>query len=232
MTVTPETETRAGLAPQLPQPSVKSSLMDKPRLCDSPRYPSLPGNLDITSGLAETQKHLSDPVLPVIWRTVAKTGSLRQFKSSNSALLTDIWKEVHDQSEIQLSVDIWTAGNVSKPDSELKPFPFLCSDTVTLMVITTGLSYLFKGQLSLTLGVFNYYFFFCTSCIFTSFVRSWFSKVCECQPPSCHVGRFLFAGAQVCSQFGFLHKQQQRGWTVGSDGDSKILFSLDSGFHL
>lgn len=60
MTVTPETETS-----QLPQPSVKSSLMENPRLCDSLRYPSLPGNLDITSGLADIQKHLSDPVLPV-----------------------------------------------------------------------------------------------------------------------------------------------------------------------
>lgn len=65
MTVTPETETS-----QLPQPSVKSSLMESPRLCNSLRnslrYPSLPGNLEITSGLAEIQKHLSDPVLPVI----------------------------------------------------------------------------------------------------------------------------------------------------------------------
>uniref|UniRef100_A0A8C9YI20 Potassium voltage-gated channel subfamily H member 2 n=1 Tax=Sander lucioperca TaxID=283035 RepID=A0A8C9YI20_SANLU len=34
-------------------------------LCSSLRYPSLPGNLDITSGLAEIQKHHSDPVLPV-----------------------------------------------------------------------------------------------------------------------------------------------------------------------
>ncbi|TKS89836.1 Potassium voltage-gated channel subfamily H member 6 [Collichthys lucidus] len=66
MTVTPEkTETHTGLTPQLPQPSVKSSLMENPRLCGSLRYPSLPGNLDITSGLAEIQKHLSDPVLPV-----------------------------------------------------------------------------------------------------------------------------------------------------------------------
>ncbi|KAI3365278.1 hypothetical protein L3Q82_010374, partial [Scortum barcoo] len=64
MTVTPETETQTGLNPQLPQPSVKSSLMENPRPCL--RYPSLPGNLDITSGLAEIQKHVSDPVLPVI----------------------------------------------------------------------------------------------------------------------------------------------------------------------
>ncbi|XP_071318733.1 voltage-gated inwardly rectifying potassium channel KCNH6 [Trachinotus anak] len=66
MTVTPETETHTGLTPQLPQPSVKSSLMENPRLCSSLSYPSLPGNLDVTSGLAEIQKHLSDPVLPVI----------------------------------------------------------------------------------------------------------------------------------------------------------------------
>ncbi|XP_035525500.1 potassium voltage-gated channel subfamily H member 6 [Morone saxatilis] len=66
MTTTPETETHTGLTPQLPQPSVKSSLMENPRLCGSLRYPSLPGNLNIASGLAEIQKHLSDPVLPVI----------------------------------------------------------------------------------------------------------------------------------------------------------------------
>ncbi|XP_069374202.1 voltage-gated inwardly rectifying potassium channel KCNH6 isoform X2 [Paralichthys olivaceus] len=66
MTVTPETETRPGLTPRLPQPSDKSSLVENPRLCGSLRCPSLPGNLDISSGLSEIQKHLSDPVLPVI----------------------------------------------------------------------------------------------------------------------------------------------------------------------
>lgn len=66
MTVTPETETHMGLAEQPPQASVKSSLVENPRLCGNHRYPSLPGNLDITSGLADIQKHLSDPVLPVI----------------------------------------------------------------------------------------------------------------------------------------------------------------------
>ncbi|KAG7227867.1 hypothetical protein INR49_013661 [Caranx melampygus] len=66
MTVTPETETHTGLTPQLPESSGKSSLMENQRLAGSLRYPSLPGNLDITSGLAEIQKHLSDPVLPVI----------------------------------------------------------------------------------------------------------------------------------------------------------------------
>lgn len=66
MTVTPDTEAHTGLTPQLPQPSVKSSLMENPRLHGNLRYPSLPGNLDINSGLAEIQKHLSDPVLPVI----------------------------------------------------------------------------------------------------------------------------------------------------------------------
>ncbi|XP_031171009.1 potassium voltage-gated channel subfamily H member 6 isoform X1 [Sander lucioperca] len=65
MAVTPETETHTGLTPQLALPSVKSSLMENPKLCSSLRYPSLPGNLDITSGLAEIQKHHSDPVLPV-----------------------------------------------------------------------------------------------------------------------------------------------------------------------
>lgn len=66
MIVSPETETHSGLTPQLPQPLVKSSLMENPKMCSSLRYPSLPGNLDITSGLAEIQKHHSDPVLPVI----------------------------------------------------------------------------------------------------------------------------------------------------------------------
>ncbi|XP_038592483.1 potassium voltage-gated channel subfamily H member 6 [Micropterus salmoides] len=65
MTVTPETETHTGLTPQLAQPRVKSSLMESPGLCGSLRYPSLPVNLDITSRLAEIQKRLSDPVLPV-----------------------------------------------------------------------------------------------------------------------------------------------------------------------
>nr|XP_020479029.1 potassium voltage-gated channel subfamily H member 6-like [Monopterus albus] len=66
MTITPETETHRGLTQQLTQASVKPSLMKNPRLCRSLHCPSLPGNLDINSGLAEIQKHLSDPVLPVI----------------------------------------------------------------------------------------------------------------------------------------------------------------------
>lgn len=77
MTVSPETETQAGLTPQLPQSSVRSPLVENPRLCGSLSYPSLPGNLDITSGLAELHKHLSDPVLPVIW-----TPSLRVFAAT------------------------------------------------------------------------------------------------------------------------------------------------------
>lgn len=65
MMVTPETENHTGLASALPESSVKSSLLDNPRLSGSFRYPSLPGNLDLTSGLSDLQKHLSDPVLPV-----------------------------------------------------------------------------------------------------------------------------------------------------------------------
>lgn len=65
MSLTPETETQTGSTPQLPQLSVRSSVMENPRLCGSPRYPSLPGRLDITSGLSEIPKHVSDPVLPV-----------------------------------------------------------------------------------------------------------------------------------------------------------------------
>ncbi|XP_050922514.1 potassium voltage-gated channel subfamily H member 6 [Lates calcarifer] len=44
----------------------QQSTHTEPRLHGNLRYPSLPGNLDINSGLAEIQKHLSDPVLPVI----------------------------------------------------------------------------------------------------------------------------------------------------------------------
>lgn len=67
MGVSPESEHHAGSLPQTPQPRVKSSAQN-PKLCGIPHCPSLPGNLDITSGPAEMQKHLSDPVLPVIPR--------------------------------------------------------------------------------------------------------------------------------------------------------------------
>lgn len=54
---TPDTVNPAGLIPQpLPPPA---------GLCRSVHYPSLPGNLDLTSELSEIQKHVSDPVLPV-----------------------------------------------------------------------------------------------------------------------------------------------------------------------
>uniref|UniRef100_A0A3Q4GX93 Potassium voltage-gated channel subfamily H member 7-like n=1 Tax=Neolamprologus brichardi TaxID=32507 RepID=A0A3Q4GX93_NEOBR len=66
MAITPETDTHTGLTPQLPQPSVKSSLLDSSRLCGNLRYPSLPESLEIQSRLAEIQKHLSDPVLPIV----------------------------------------------------------------------------------------------------------------------------------------------------------------------
>ncbi|XP_054455496.1 potassium voltage-gated channel subfamily H member 6 [Anoplopoma fimbria] len=66
MTVTPETETHTGLTLQPPQPSVRSSITEGPGLCCSLRYPSLPGNLDISPELAEIQKHLSEPMLPAI----------------------------------------------------------------------------------------------------------------------------------------------------------------------
>lgn len=65
--VSPESERHAGSLPQTPQPLVKSSTQN-PKLRGVPHCPSLPGNLDITSGPAEMQKHLSDPVLPVIPR--------------------------------------------------------------------------------------------------------------------------------------------------------------------
>ncbi|KAM6951012.1 voltage-gated inwardly rectifying potassium channel KCNH6 [Aplochiton taeniatus] len=63
--ITPERECVAPLAPQQLKPSVRPSLMEAPGLCGRPRFPSLPGNLDVSSGQAEIQKHLSDPVLPV-----------------------------------------------------------------------------------------------------------------------------------------------------------------------
>ncbi|XP_028332040.1 potassium voltage-gated channel subfamily H member 6 [Gouania willdenowi] len=50
MTVATETETH---------------LTANQRLCGNARYPSLPGNLDLSSSQTEIQKHLSDPVLPV-----------------------------------------------------------------------------------------------------------------------------------------------------------------------
>ncbi|XP_072229017.1 voltage-gated inwardly rectifying potassium channel KCNH6 [Leuresthes tenuis] len=65
MTLTPETDTHKGLTLQLPQQSVESSLTVNSRLRENLRYPSLPVNLDATSGRAEIQKHFSDPVLPV-----------------------------------------------------------------------------------------------------------------------------------------------------------------------
>ncbi|MEQ2161090.1 hypothetical protein GOODEAATRI_006199 [Goodea atripinnis] len=65
MTVTPETETHADLTPKLPQQLPKSALEPISRLCETVRYPSLPVNLDLTTGPAEIQKHTSDPVLPV-----------------------------------------------------------------------------------------------------------------------------------------------------------------------
>ncbi|XP_047233853.1 potassium voltage-gated channel subfamily H member 6 isoform X1 [Girardinichthys multiradiatus] len=65
MNVTPETETHADLTPKLPQQLPKSALEPISRLCETVRYPSLPVNLDLTTGPAEIQKHTSDPVLPV-----------------------------------------------------------------------------------------------------------------------------------------------------------------------
>ncbi|XP_055360216.1 potassium voltage-gated channel subfamily H member 6 isoform X2 [Betta splendens] len=65
MAVTPQTEAHTGPTPQPPQAAVNSSLTENPRLCGSLRYPSLPSNLDATSGHSQIQKHLSDPVLPV-----------------------------------------------------------------------------------------------------------------------------------------------------------------------
>ncbi|XP_020567965.1 potassium voltage-gated channel subfamily H member 6-like isoform X3 [Oryzias latipes] len=63
MTVTPETEMHAGLTPQLPQQSVKSAFSS--RLTEKPRFPSMPGNLDLPPELCEMQKHASDPSLLV-----------------------------------------------------------------------------------------------------------------------------------------------------------------------
>ncbi|XP_061667101.1 potassium voltage-gated channel subfamily H member 6 [Syngnathoides biaculeatus] len=54
----PRTGTHLGSSVKRPHPA-------NPRTCASLRCPSLPDNLDATSGLSEIQKHLSDPVLPV-----------------------------------------------------------------------------------------------------------------------------------------------------------------------
>ncbi|XP_029953950.1 potassium voltage-gated channel subfamily H member 6 [Salarias fasciatus] len=64
-TVTPETDGSAGLPPQTPLGSANPSFTAHSGLCGALRYPSLPGNLDLTSELTQVQKHLSDPVLPV-----------------------------------------------------------------------------------------------------------------------------------------------------------------------
>lgn len=64
MPVTPETDLAASPGARA-QEKVRSSLMDTPSLGTSLRFPSLPGNLDASLHLAEIQKHVSDPVLPV-----------------------------------------------------------------------------------------------------------------------------------------------------------------------
>lgn len=74
MSVTPETEARSGSTPRRPHPSVTSSLMGSSELRGSLRFPSLPGNLDLTSGLAASHKHLSDPVLPVTSQLECRCG--------------------------------------------------------------------------------------------------------------------------------------------------------------
>lgn len=100
MTATPDTDTHAGLTPQQPQPSV--------RLCGS--YPSLPGNLDLTSGLSEIQKHVSDPVLPVIWPlSVIFPRDFQRIKTHRCSS-TDKVKE----SKEQLSSQVLAAGCVLK----------------------------------------------------------------------------------------------------------------------
>ncbi|XP_035997674.1 potassium voltage-gated channel subfamily H member 6 isoform X1 [Fundulus heteroclitus] len=66
MTVSPETETRGALTQKLPQQqSPKSALQPNSRLSETARYPSLPVNLELTTGPAQIQKHASDPALPV-----------------------------------------------------------------------------------------------------------------------------------------------------------------------
>ncbi|XP_077359881.1 voltage-gated inwardly rectifying potassium channel KCNH6 [Festucalex cinctus] len=56
---TPETETHPRSSPERPHAMNLGT-------CASLNYPSLPDNLDMTSGLSEIHKHLSEPVLPVI----------------------------------------------------------------------------------------------------------------------------------------------------------------------
>ncbi|XP_027885593.1 potassium voltage-gated channel subfamily H member 6 isoform X2 [Xiphophorus couchianus] len=64
-TVTPDTDTHAGFTPKLPQQLPRSTLEPNMSLCETVRFPSLPVNLDLTSGPAEIQKHTSDPALPI-----------------------------------------------------------------------------------------------------------------------------------------------------------------------
>lgn len=83
MAVTPETERHAGSLPQMLQPLVKASAQ-KPELCRVPHCPSLPGNLDLASGPTQLQKHLSEPVLPVIPRESGAASGLWVRQSSQA----------------------------------------------------------------------------------------------------------------------------------------------------
>lgn len=62
-------------------PLVKASAQ-KPELCRVSHCPSLPGNLDMASGAAQLQKHLSDPALPVLPR---ESGAASGFGSARAA---------------------------------------------------------------------------------------------------------------------------------------------------
>ncbi|XP_034147977.1 potassium voltage-gated channel subfamily H member 6 isoform X1 [Esox lucius] len=66
MSITPDGEQKTSLVPMPAQVILKPplSLMDFPGLSRSLRFPSLPGNLESSSGQVELQQHLSDPVLP------------------------------------------------------------------------------------------------------------------------------------------------------------------------
>ncbi|KAG7459768.1 hypothetical protein MATL_G00214240 [Megalops atlanticus] len=61
MSMSPETEPAAPPSLGLAQPLASIA---PPGLCSSLRFPSLPENLETSSGLAEIQRHVSDPVLP------------------------------------------------------------------------------------------------------------------------------------------------------------------------
>ncbi len=178
LATTPETEAHTELTPQQPQPSVKSLLAENTRLCNSLRYPSLPGNLDIASGLAEIQKHLSDPVLPIMWKSfpgtsmtlkVLKHAAYRLFEGSmwlvsDSGIITHVSRE-QSQSRQWLQRFLFHC-----VDSELKPVSGKSNAVIMLSLRHLPIYSITKSA----------HVFFTDRGPFSVFLPSLFSKICKC----------------------------------------------------